>query len=108
MGRAKRKANNLPSECRYSALMGDFSLGRPIFLRVQPMRLLSIAAMCTWLIACSQFGNKQAQEEGKCPNIGALVIAKGHLARITQRASLTAEKLLHLNQGRGRRTFLRT
>jgi len=54
--------------------MGDFPLGRAIFLRGQPMRLLSIAAMCIWLIACSQFGNKQAQEEGKCPNIGALVV----------------------------------
>ena len=50
------------------------------------MRSLSIAAMCIWLIACSQtpteqasnlfnkFWNKQAQEEGRCPNIGALVI----------------------------------
>jgi len=53
---------------------------------VQPMRLLSIAAMCIWLIACSQtpteqasnffskFWNKQAQEEGRCPNIRELVI----------------------------------
>jgi hypothetical protein len=45
-----------------------------IVLRVQPIRLLSIATMCIWLIACSQFGNKQAQEEGKCPNIGELVV----------------------------------
>jgi hypothetical protein len=47
------------------------------------MRLLSIAAMCIWLIACSQtptanffskFWNKQAQEEGRCPNVRELVI----------------------------------
>ena len=53
---------------------------------MQPMRLLSIAAMCIWLIACSQtpteqasnllskFWNKQAQEEGRCPNIRELTI----------------------------------
>ena len=50
------------------------------------MRSLSIAAMCIWLIACSQtpteqasnlfnkFWNKQAQETGRCPNVGELVI----------------------------------